>query len=52
LTHAPLQSIWPPEHCAVQLPLLQTAFAPQVVPQVPQFDGSLVVSMQAPSHSF
>jgi hypothetical protein len=50
-THALLQLVSPVPQDAAHAPLLQTGVEPeQLVPQEPQFCGSLVVSTHAPPH--
>jgi hypothetical protein len=49
-THEPLQLVRAVPHVVVQTPALQTWFAPQAMPQAPQFCASVAVSVQAPPH--
>jgi hypothetical protein len=51
LTHAPPQLTSGDEHPAAQMPTLHTWPGAQIVPQLPQFDGSVFVSTQTPLHT-
>jgi hypothetical protein len=49
-THAPAQSVVPLGQVVVQV-IEQTCIALHIVPQLPQFCGSVAVSTQTPPHS-
>ena len=51
LTHAPAHRAFELGHREVQAPLLHTRPGGQIVPQAPQFEGSVCVSTQFPAHA-